>query len=185
MDIDSLLGVSIGVAEYPGDGENVQTLMKHADAAMYSAKRSGRGQAHWYSGEMEADISTRLSTENDLRCAIAKDEMKVVYQPIMNLRTGGVHGFEALLRWEHPTKGIVSPGLFIPMAEETDLIHGLGEYVLRTACAQMKSWLDEGIELWHCAVNVSIVQLRQELWPIVLRRPSEIQVWIDAIWSLS
>jgi len=158
------IGISIGVAQYPDDGSDSQTLMKHADAAMYSAKQAGRGTVRWYSGDMETDVGMRLSAENDLSRAVERDELRVLYQPIMNLADGTVHGFEALLRWEHATRGMISPGLFIPLAEETGLINGIGDYVLRTACAQMKSWLDEGIELSHCAVNVSIVQLKRDSW---------------------
>lgn len=156
---DIFVAASIGISIYPGDGQDVSTLLRHADTAMYRAKRSGGGFQFYESG-MEASVSDHLRMESALRRALERDELVVYYQPKADTRTGIITGMEALLRWNHPTRGMVSPLEFIPLAEETGLIIPIGEWVLRTACAQTRVWLDAGVPSLNVAVNLSGNQLK-------------------------
>ena len=159
---------SIGISLYPEDGPDISRLLRHADTAMYRAKHSGSGFCY-YEAAMESAISDRLKMENDLRRALERDEITVFYQPVVDAASGEISGVEALVRWLHPEHGIVSPADFIPVAEETGLILPLGERVLRAACAQARSWLDNGMSGLHVAVNLSAKQLEQpDLRNIVL-----------------
>ena len=153
---------SIGISVYPDDGRDVGTLLRHADTAMYRAKQGGLGLA-FYEAAMEAAVADRLRLENALRRGLERDEITAFYQPVIT--SGGVPtGFEALVRWRHPERGIVAPAEFIALAEETGLILPMGERVLRLACAQARSWLEQGRRL-HVAVNLSGRQLQQPELP--------------------
>ncbi|GBF28250.1 putative signaling protein [bacterium MnTg02] len=149
-------GASIGIAVAPGDSIDANQLLKYADMALYRAKSEGRGTYRCFEPEMETNLKDRHALGLDLRKAIANSELEVYYQPIINLETNEVSSFEALLRWHHPARGMVSPAQFIPIAEEIGLISQFGKWVLRQACSEAKSW-PNGINV---AVNVSPVQFR-------------------------
>jgi diguanylate cyclase (GGDEF)-like protein len=158
-DIDGrhiVIGTSIGIAIAPSDGSNPDILLKNADMALYLAKGADRGTHRFFEREMDKRLQARRALELDLRKAIANGEFEVYYQPIIDLRTGKVAGFEALLRWNHPERGQISPADFIPLAEETGLILPLGEWVLRTACLHAVKWPQPvGV-----AVNLSAMQFK-------------------------
>ena len=152
---------SVGIALYPHDGLDVATLVKHADSAMYRAKKTNTG-FQFYEASMENTISEHVRLESDLRRALEHGELDVYYQPQARLGDERIIGMEALVRWNHATRGMVAPNDFIPLAEETGLINPLGEFVLRTACAQLRAWLDEGLPSMRVAVNLSVRQLLQK-----------------------
>lgn len=152
------LSASIGIAMFPQDGKNGEALLKNAAAAMYRAKAAGGNSFNFYAAEMNAHSLERLNLENDLRRAIERDELLLHYQPQMSLRNGEMIGMEALLRWQHPLRGLVSPAEFIPLAEATGLILPIGEWVLRTACAQNLAWQAAGLPAVTVAVNLSARQ---------------------------
>ena len=151
-----VIGCSIGISMAPGDGTDPEKLLKNADVALYRAKTDGRGTWRLFELEMDASLQARQALELDLRAAMANDEFELFYQMLYDLRTDRISGFEALLRWHHPTRGLVSPAEFIPVAEEIGLIIPIGEWVIRCACAQAASW-PEDLKL---SVNVSAVQFR-------------------------
>jgi len=153
------IGVSIGIAFYPLDGRDVVTLQRNADTALNQAKVQGRGKLCFFSPEMTVLAQQRLHLEAELRQALAQDELVLYYQPQISLQTGRLAGLEALVRWQHPSRGLIPPGEFIPMAEESGLIVLLGEWVLRKACRQISEWSKQGLTLALIAVNVSAVQL--------------------------
>lgn len=150
---------SVGVALYPVDGRNLETLQSNADAALHQAKMQGRSALRFFSPEMSNRAKKRLNLEADLRNAIDRQELCLYYQPQINLHNGRLIGLEALVRWQHPQRGMVSPAEFIPLAEESGLVVLLGEWVLHTACEQIKAWIDAGLAPTQTAVNVSAVQL--------------------------
>jgi diguanylate cyclase (GGDEF)-like protein/PAS domain S-box-containing protein len=150
------VGVSIGIALYPGDGDTPALLQRNADAALYQAKSEGRGGYRFFEKSLGAKLREREAMEFDLRRALVRGELSVVYQPQVSTRDGAIFGFEALVRWTSPVRGAVSPGLFIPLAEETGLIAPIGEWVLRQACAEAARW-SKPLQI---AVNVSGAQLR-------------------------
>ena len=152
---------SLGISIFPEHGLDVETLVKNADAAMYSAKDHGRNNFQFFAEEMTAQVVERLTLENSLRPALDKKQLFLVYQPQMDIATGKIIGLEALLRWQHPELGLVPPDKFIRIAENSGLILPIGEWVLRTACAQARKWQDEGLSAVRVAVNVSAVQFRQ------------------------
>ncbi|MES3020701.1 MAG: EAL domain-containing protein [Pseudomonadota bacterium] len=158
---DIFVTSSVGIAMYPHDGQDVATLVKHADTAMYRAKKTNTG-FQFYEASMEQSISEHVRLESDLRRALENGELEVFYQPQARFDTEQIIGMEALVRWHHPTRGDVVPVEFIPLAEETGLINPLGEWVLRTACAQAQQWRVEGLPLMRLAVNVSVRQLLQK-----------------------
>jgi diguanylate cyclase (GGDEF)-like protein/PAS domain S-box-containing protein len=152
----------LGISIFPEHGADGETLIKNADAAMYCAKDRGRNNFQFFTEDMNAQIVERLTLESSLRLALERKEFFLVYQPQMDIGTGKITGLEALLRWQHPDLGLVPPDKFIPIAEKSDLILPIGEWVLRTACAQARKWHDEGLGAVPVAVNVSAVQFRQE-----------------------
>lgn len=153
---------SIGIALYPHDGEDINMLLMNADAAMYHAKNKGKNNFQFYSRSMNAAALERLNLEIDLRNALERGEFVLYYQPRMEIRTGKIIGMEALIHWQHPDKGTISPAEFIPVAEETGLIIPIGEWVLRTACNQSKGWQKGGITPIRVSVSLSGQQLKQE-----------------------
>jgi diguanylate cyclase (GGDEF)-like protein len=157
---DIFVSASIGISLFPADGGDVSTLVRHADTAMYRAKNNNSGY-EFYEAGMEASVSEHLRMENALRRALERDELVTHFQPTADAKTGRITGAEALVRWRHPTRGLVMPGEFIPLAEETGLIGPIGEWVLRTTCQHAKKWLDAGIDDLRFAVNISGGQLRQ------------------------
>jgi EAL domain-containing protein (putative c-di-GMP-specific phosphodiesterase class I) len=149
------LNALIGVSVYPQDGRDTDTLLKNADAAMYRAKDLGRNNLQFYAKEMNARASDQLSFLSSLRRALERKEFFLHYQPQVDLKSGAVIGVEALLRWAHPQFGVVPPDQFIPAAEDSGLIVPVGEWVLRTACGQLKLWQNEGKPPVKMAVNLS------------------------------
>ena len=154
------VSTSIGISMYPTDGKDGGTLVKHADMAMFRAKEDG-DNARFYEDSMEAGIETRLALESDLRGVLDREELILHYQPQVDLSTKKIIGMEALVRWQRPEHGLVSPVRFIPVAEETGLIVPIGQWVLRTACAQNKAWQEAGLPRISVAVNLSARQLGQ------------------------
>jgi diguanylate cyclase (GGDEF)-like protein/PAS domain S-box-containing protein len=153
---------SIGIALYPNDGEDAQTLLKNANTALHRAKEQGRNTYQLYTPAMNATALERLALESRLYRALEREEFVIYYQPQINIHTGGVVGVEALVRWRHPKLGLILPGKFIPLAEETGFIIPLGEWVLLTACAQNKAWQDAGLPPLRMAVNLSISHFKRE-----------------------
>ncbi len=153
---------SIGISTYPDDGEDEQTLMKHADIAMYLAKDHGKNNYQFYSAQINAHSFERLALESSLRHALERNEFLLHYQPKIDMKTGDFTGMEALIRWQHPDLGMVSPALFIPLAEETGLIVPIGRWVLKTACAQNKAWQEQGLPRLRISVNLSARQFTEE-----------------------
>jgi len=146
---------SIGISLYPTDGEDSSTLLRNADLAMYRAKDDWRNSYEFYSADMTTRAFERMTLENSLRQALEKEEFLVYYQPQVEIHTGMIIGVEALLRWQHPQRGLVAPDNFIPLLEDTGLIHPVGEWVLRTACQQGAEWHRQGFSSLRMAVNLS------------------------------
>ena len=158
-------GTSIGIAIAPDDGENSEKILKSADLALYSAKNDGRGTFRFFEPELDQRMHARRNLERDMRSALVNDEFELHYQPVVDIRSGEISGCEALLRWHHPERGLVMPAEFIPLAEETGLIVPIGEWVLRTACAEAAKWPAH----LRIAVNLSPAQFRsKKLVPVVL-----------------
>jgi diguanylate cyclase len=157
----ALISSSIGIAICPNDATDRQALLSHADTALYRAKMEGRGTYRFFEAAMGAEVRDRRLLEHDLRHAISRRELSLVYQPQQDVRTNGVIGFEALLRWQHATRGDIPPGLFIPIAEESGAILQIGEWVLRTACREAATWTQP----LTVAVNVSATQIHNVNFP--------------------
>lgn len=153
------VGASIGIALFPEDGTTTEALQSQADAALHQAKADGRGSLRFCSPEIMQRAQRRLALESDMRHGLDRTEFCLYYQPQLDLHSGQVVGAEALVRWQHPVQGLMSPGVFIPLAEECGLILRLGPWVLQEACRQMRTWLDEGRPLGYVAVNISALQL--------------------------
>ncbi|MHB8984059.1 MAG: putative bifunctional diguanylate cyclase/phosphodiesterase, partial [Carboxydocellales bacterium] len=153
---------SIGISMYPIDGSDMETLVKNADTAMYLAKEHGRNKYKFYTVAMNEAALEKLNLENKLRKAIHRQEMAVHYQPIFDLKTKEIKGVEALVRWQHPELGLIEPDKFYALAEETGLTLPLGEWVLRTACAQNKAWQQAGLPPIYMSVNLSARQFQQQ-----------------------
>ena len=159
---------SIGISVSPDDGETVEELMKNADLAMYHAKSGGRNNYQFFTQEMNLTVQARLVLESDLRGAVEREEFLLHYQPQIDMTTGRVVGVEALIRWQHPRRGLVPPDMFIPIAEDTGLILPIGDFVLKTACRQLATWLSEGLPPFRMAVNLSARQFKQSNLPTLL-----------------
>jgi EAL domain-containing protein (putative c-di-GMP-specific phosphodiesterase class I) len=149
------ISASIGGSTYPGDGQEAKSLLSQADAAMYEAKQHGRNGYRFFRGEMRSHIAARLSLEGDLRYALGRNEFLLHYQPKIDLQTGQITGMEALIRWQHPERGMLFPDEFVPIAEECGLILSIGQWVLLEACRQSRAWGDSGLGIVPVAVNVS------------------------------
>lgn len=168
---------SIGIALYPIDGSNAETLFQSADAAMYRAKHDGRNCYRFLTPEIQIRSARNLELENALRHALKRNELEVYYQPQISMETGKLVGTEALLRWNHPTLGMVSPAEFIPIAEESGQIVTIGEWVLHRALEQLQSWIQAGMEPFIMAVNLSAIQFRHpKLVSMVLSILQELQL---------
>ena len=159
---------SMGIAQYPRDGSDLETLTRHADIAMYRAKQNGRNGYQFFTTEMQVHASRTLQLENALRRALEREQLRLHYQPQLSLSSGQITGVEALLRWQHPELGMVSPAEFIPVAESSGLIHPIGEWVLRTAVRQAKQWREQGLAPMTMSVNLSAVQFRHPDLPALV-----------------
>ncbi len=153
---------SIGIAEFPQDGDQFEQLAQSADAALYRAKQAGRNNFQFFTQQMHEQAYEVLQIENELRLALENNEFRLYYQPQVDTITSEIVGIEALIRWQHPKKGLISPASFIPIAEETSLINEIGNWVLNTALKQLAEWQDAGIAIVPVAINLSIVQFRQD-----------------------
>jgi diguanylate cyclase (GGDEF)-like protein/PAS domain S-box-containing protein len=153
---------SIGISVYPDDGLDAETLIKNADTAMYQTKENGRDGYQFFEPVMNVRAVERQSIEECLRHAIERQEFALHYQPQVNLRTKAITGAEALIRWTHPSRGVVSPVQFIPVAEDCGLIRPIGNWVLREACKQARAWVDAGLPLGTMAVNISMIELQDK-----------------------
>jgi len=158
--IDIHTSPSIGIAMYPDDGESVQALLAHADAAMYFAKQNGRGNFRRYVAGMHAGTEERVQLESDLYSAVTEKQFELYYQPKVDTQSGDVRSAEALIRWVHPVRGVVSPAEFIPLAEECGLIGAIGGWVIREACRQARAWQLDGVPPLRVSVNLSASQFR-------------------------
>lgn len=161
-DMEVFVEASIGVAIYPRHGDNVDNLIKYADIAMYEAKQQGKNQAIVYTVEMHKYYTRRMTLDNELRSALKNQEFTLFYQPQVSIKTGEIIGVEALVRWHNHILGAVNPSELIPIVEESGQIIPLGEWVLTTACRQLRQWLDEGYRIPKIAVNVSPIQFNSE-----------------------
>ncbi len=153
---------SVGISIYPDDGKDAQTLLKNADIAMYLVKQQGKNSFRFYSPQMNVHLMERLSLESGLRLAMERGELTLLYQPKVGVRDGRVSGMEALMRWQHPTQGMISPAEFVPVAEDAGLITAIGEWALRAACRQARAWREQGLPQLRVAVNLSHKQILQE-----------------------
>ena len=156
------VSASIGIALYPQDGTSIDTLIKHADVAMYHVKGQGKNGYQFYSNEMNVPYLEKLSLDTGIHRALDNNEFSLVYQPQVNLRTGEIVGVEALLRWEHPEHGAISPSEFIPFAEESGLIIDIGYWVVKTACAELSRWRTAGLPDIRMSINISACQLMED-----------------------
>jgi diguanylate cyclase (GGDEF)-like protein/PAS domain S-box-containing protein len=153
---------SVGITIYPHDGEEADTLIRNADAAMYRAKELGKNNYQFFTAEMNQQALEDMLLENDLRRGLERNEFLLHFQPKVSLTGGGITGCEALLRWQHPVRGLVSPARFIPLLEESGLIVPVGEWVIRAACSQIRAWQDAGIAPVPVAINLSARQFRHQ-----------------------
>ncbi len=161
IDHDVYVTTSIGISLFPDDGNNAETLIKNADIAMYHVKDHGKNSYQFFTKEMNETYQRKMMIEKELRSALAFDQFYLMYQPQFDAKEQTVIGMEALIRWNNPELGAISPGEFIPLAEETGLIIPIGEWVLKSACNQLKSWENQGFPLFNIAVNISVRQFAQ------------------------
>ncbi len=169
--VEHFVAASIGIVMFPTDGDSVETLLKNADFAMYRAKDAGRGRYEFFSQELNAESHRKISLERDLRAAFDEDQLELHYQPQFEIRSGVLSGAEALLRWNHPGKGAVSPAEFVPLAEDTSLIIEMGRWAIRHACRDLRKILDLGLHPGPISINVSTRQLRDPHFEIDVLSP--------------
>lgn len=155
------ISASLGVTLYPTDETEVEALLRNADTAMYHAKEQGRSACQFYTPDMTERANDDLALQSALRYAVERNELFLEYQPITDMETGQLKGFEALMRWLHPQRGVIAPGRFIPLAEESGLIRSMGDWALREACTQLRAWDEEGLPHVYVAVNISSQQFRK------------------------
>src|SRR5690606_4820543 len=160
----AIIGASVGIAIAPYDGLTPDELVKSVDLALYAAKGGGRGQYRFYSNDLKDSANQRREIEEDLRDALTRGELRMHYQPVVRASASVATGFEALMRWDHPERGPISPGVFIPIAEETNLITSLGEWAMRQACADAAKWPGH----LRVAVNVSPHQFSSDSLPLTV-----------------
>jgi len=172
---------SLGISLYPADSDNGATLIRNADIAMYRAKQEGGGSFSFYAPEMNQRAIETMELESALRQALERNEFRLHYQPKVDLASGRISGCEALVRWQHPQRGMVSPDDFIPLAEETGLIVPLGSWVLREACRQARAWQDQGLPCLSVAVNLSARQFRKGDLPQLVREVLQ-ETGLDPRW---
>ena len=175
------VGVSIGIAIFPDDSNNAKELLQFADTAMYKTKAKGRNSFTYYSKEMTQNSLNTSRVTKDLKYAIEHNELQLYYQPQIDIKTQKIVGVEALVRWLHPEDGLIMPNDFIPIAEESHLIIDLGEWVLKKACIDFKSWIESGYELEYVAVNMSAKQLGCEKCSIYIKELLE-ELDFDPLW---
>jgi diguanylate cyclase (GGDEF)-like protein/PAS domain S-box-containing protein len=165
IEIDELeffVTTSIGISMYPEDGKDEDTIIKHADTAMYLAKERGKNNYQFYNNSFDEHVYRKIELENGLRKAIEKNQLIIYYQPQIDLKTKQIIGVEALIRWEHPQLGMISPREFIPLAEETGLIVPIGKWVIKSACNKIKQWQNDGVAFIPIAINISVRQIQDE-----------------------
>ncbi len=170
------VSASIGITLYPGDAEQIEDLLKNADQALYVAKDAGRNRFRYFTPELQEQAQHRVSLANALRHALDRQQFQVVYQPIVDLRGGRIHKVEALLRWQHPERGPISPAVFIPIAESSGLIVEIGDWVFRTAARQAVEWRKTLHPQFQISINRSPVQFRND----AAARPT----WVDHLKSV-
>jgi EAL domain-containing protein (putative c-di-GMP-specific phosphodiesterase class I) len=158
---ECFINASIGIAISPADGDSAEVLLRNADTAMYRAKSTGRGRFVYFKEQMNVAANEQMNLEREIRQGLPRNEFVLHYQPKMDLFTGKLAGAEALLRWNHPTRGLIHPDLFIAAAEYTGLIEEMGKQVIENACAQYAAWNNAGVRIPHIAVNVSVRQFRR------------------------
>ena len=161
-DQETYTSASIGIAVYPGDGKDARTLLKNSDTAMYRAKESGRHCFQFYKPEMSVSAMERLDLENSLKAAFENDEFLIHYQPVVDIHKNEVVGVEALLRWQHPEKGMIQPNDFVSVVEDSGLIVALGEWMINSVCKQVKLWHDAGLEKQNVSINLSPRQFKEQ-----------------------
>jgi diguanylate cyclase (GGDEF)-like protein/PAS domain S-box-containing protein len=167
---ESFISGSIGITIFPGDASDANNLLKNADAAMYRAKDLGKANFQFFTSDLNEEVAERLTIKNGLIKALERDEFKVFYQPKVTLSTGQVDSVEALMRWDNPDLGMVSPARFIPVLEETGMVVEFGEWAIREACKQHRTWIDAGLPPIRIAVNLSARQLREISFVSVLQK---------------
>jgi diguanylate cyclase (GGDEF)-like protein len=161
--VEVTVSASIGISICPHDGTDVETLLMNADAAAYHAKKAGRNHAQFFMSTMTANSREKIELEGALRRALVQGEFELHYQPKCDVITGRIVAAEALIRWRHPSQGLIPPGKFIPLAEESGLIVPIGEWVLRAACQQARAWREDGMRPLRVAVNLSAQQFKQKM----------------------
>ncbi|WP_156921899.1 putative bifunctional diguanylate cyclase/phosphodiesterase [Azorhizobium doebereinerae] len=164
-------GASVGIVVYEAGDLDAETLLSHADLALYQAKSEGRGDYRFFTGAMDADARTRVNLAGELRRAIADDELFLLYQPQVDLKSGRIAGMEAMVRWRHPTRGVLGPEVFLPVAESSGVILALGRWTMRQACRQAKAWREAGIDCGRIGIGISTMQSK---------RPAELEEDIGA-----
>jgi len=177
--IKRILTTSIGISLYPDDANSSSLLLRNADTAMYEAKKQGVGQYCFYKQMLTEEVKTRLSMVDSLETALIREEFIVYYQPQYCCISGKIKGIEALVRWQHPEKGILPPGGFITIAEETGLIRGIGDQVFKIACSQCVEWWNNGLPRFVLAVNLSVIELQQGYAEKLLDNLNQIQFPIE------